>query len=165
MRDFTGSAFVGLAAWTRPGRDASQPLEEVEKSDHMYRDTNRVICLVALGRTALQQGDSAAARAAFGQAIAHVQGRQRTLAGGTLMVQALAGLARADGDPGAYAEALRFDQHREKFDFGIYWLCEHYSSLIDLSRAASALGLVDESRTLRDQAAAAGSVEAQRGLP
>ena len=29
-------------------------LEDVEKSDHMYRDSNRVVCLVSLGRTALR---------------------------------------------------------------------------------------------------------------
>ncbi len=80
-------------------------LEEVEKSDHMYRDTNRVFCLVSLGRIALQQGDEAAARAAYGQAIAHIQGRRRTLAGGWLVVQALAGLARTSEGGATYKEA------------------------------------------------------------
>jgi tetratricopeptide (TPR) repeat protein len=140
-------------------------VEDVEKSDHMFRDTNRMASLVALGRTALQQSDPAAARAAFGQAIAHVHGRHRTLAGGTLLVQALAGLARANGDREAYAEAARLDQRRDQFDFSGYWLCEHYMSLLDLSRAADALGLADESRALRQEAAEQGSVEAQRGLP
>ena len=95
-------------------------LEDVEKSDHMYRDTNRVVCLVTLGRTALDQGDLAAARAAYGQAIAHVQGRQHTLAGGTLVVQALAGLARANSDPAAYADALDLYERQDPFDFSLY---------------------------------------------
>jgi hypothetical protein len=45
-------------------------LDEVERSDFMYRDTNRVFCLVALGRTAADQGDADAARAAY----AHLRG-------------------------------------------------------------------------------------------
>jgi hypothetical protein len=137
----------------------------VEKSDHMYRDTIRVFCLVALGRTALQQGDTAAARAAYGQAIAHVQGRQRTLAGGWLYVQALAGLARADEDRSAYANALHLYQRRDKFDFSWFWFCADDTTLLDLSRAAGALGMADESCRLRETAAQKGSIEAQRGLP
>jgi tetratricopeptide (TPR) repeat protein len=140
-------------------------LEEVEKSDHMYRDTNRVVCLVVLGRIALQQGDTAAARAAYGQAVAHVQGRQRTLGGGALVVQALAGLARAgDGQP-AYDEALHLYRNRDRFDFSWLFLCTDDVMLLDLSRAAAALGLADESRRLREVAAEKGSVEAQRGMP
>ncbi len=133
-------------------------LEDVEKSDHMYRDTNRVVCLVTLGRTALDQGDLAAARAAYGQAIAHVQGRQHTLAGGTLVVQALAGLARANSDPAAYADALDLYERQDRFDFSLYWVCADDTTLFDLSDAAAALGLADESRVLRDKAAQKGSV-------
>ena len=33
-------------------------LEEVESTDFMYRDSHRVICLVVLGRVALDQGDT-----------------------------------------------------------------------------------------------------------
>ncbi len=36
----------------------------------MFRDTNRMVCLNALGRTSLQQVDLSAARAAYGQSIA-----------------------------------------------------------------------------------------------
>ncbi len=73
-------------------------LEAVERSDNMYRDTFRGVCLCALGRTALEQGDTEAAHAAFTQAVAHLRGRPRALGGGHLLVQALAGLARLDGE-------------------------------------------------------------------
>jgi len=140
-------------------------LEEVEKSDHMYRDSNRVMCLVALGRIALQQGDTAAAQAAYRQAVAHVHGRPRTLGGGWLLVQALAGLARAgDGEP-SYTEAQRLHRDRNRFDFSWFPMCTDEVTLMDLSRAASAIGRVDESNVLRQRAAEIGSIEAQRGLP
>ena len=80
----------------------------------MFRDTNRVVSLIALGRTALQQRDISAARAAYGQAIAHVRGRQRTLAGGWLLVQALSGLARADDDAAPYSEAVHLHRSRDR---------------------------------------------------
>ena len=136
-------------------------LEDVEKSDHMFRDTNRVVCLVALGRTALDQGDAAAARAAYGQAI-HTCGRHRTLAGGTLVVQALAGLARANSDPAAYADALDLYERHDRFDFSPYWMCADDTTLFDLSHAAAAVGMADQSRVLRDRAAQKGSVPALR---
>jgi hypothetical protein len=140
-------------------------VDEVERYDHMYRDTNRVVSLVALGRTAMQQSDPATARAAYGQAIAHVQGRQRTLGGGWLVVQAQAGLARAGDGHALYVEASRLLQARDKFDFSWFWLCTEENTLLDLSRAAHALGLSDDARTLRQQAAERGSIEAARGLP
>jgi tetratricopeptide (TPR) repeat protein len=140
-------------------------LEDVEKSDHMYRDTNRVVCLVALGRTALQQGDTAAARAAYGQAIAHVHGRHRTLGGGWLVVQALAGLASAGDGQSSYTDALRLYRQRDQFDFSWFPLCTDDITLLDLSRAAGVLGRVADSRILRERAAEKGSIEAQGGMP
>ena len=45
-------------------RRCLEGLDAVERSDNMYRDSFRGICLDALGRTALAQGDAAAAHAA-----------------------------------------------------------------------------------------------------
>ena len=70
-------------------------LEAVEKSDNMYWDTFRGVCLCTLGRAALDCGDAATAVVAFHQAVSHLRGRPRTLGGGHLLVQALSGLARA----------------------------------------------------------------------
>jgi serine/threonine protein kinase/tetratricopeptide (TPR) repeat protein len=140
-------------------------LEEAERSDHMYRDSNRVLCLVTLGRIALQQCDRATAEAAYGQAIAHVNGRQRTLAGGSLVAQSLAGLARAQESRTPYGEARDLFEKRDRFDFAWLWFCTDDVTLLDLSRAASALGIVDEAASLRRLAAERGSIEAQRGLP
>ena len=82
-------------------------LEAVEKSDSMYRDTFRGVCLCALGRTAISQGDEAAAHAAFFQAASHLRGRPRGLGGGYLLVQALSGLARVGGRCGAVRRGAR----------------------------------------------------------
>jgi hypothetical protein len=41
----------------------------------------------------------------------------------------------------------------------------HLELVEGFSRAAGTLGLADEARALREQAAAQGSIEAQRGLP
>ena len=73
--------------------------DAVERSDHMYRDSSRGIALCVLGRVTLDQGDTAAASAALHQSVEHITGRERTLGGGHLIVQALTGLARAgDGE-------------------------------------------------------------------
>ena len=82
-------------------------LDAVERSDFIFRDSIRVYALVTLGRIALAQGDSAGARAAFGQAIEHVQGRPRTLAGGTMWVWAHALLALVEHDAHAYRIAAK----------------------------------------------------------
>src|SRR4029453_3273319 len=95
-----------------------------ERSDHMYRDSFRAISLCSLGRTALDQGDRAAAHAAFTQLVAHIKGRERTLGGGFLMVQALAGLARAGDGPAPLAEARRLYEERDRFNFSILWTCD-----------------------------------------
>ena len=139
-----------------------EALEEVEKSDHMYRDSNRVMCLVTLGRIALQQGDLTAARAAYGQAIAHVHGRQRTLAGGWLVTEALAGLAVAGEGPFKFDEAIQLYEQRDRFDFSWLWFCADDVTLLDLARAAWALGRKDEARRFRQKAASKGSLEAQQ---
>jgi tetratricopeptide (TPR) repeat protein len=115
-------------------------VEHAEQTDYVYRDTNRVLSLVALGRTALDQDDAAAAQAAFTQAAAHVKGRARMLAGGMLLVQALAGIARAERRPDRYDEAVAIMNQRELYDFSWYWLCTNGVTCLDLAAAARALG-------------------------
>ncbi len=110
-------------------------LESVERSDHMYRDTFRAICLNALGRTALDCGDVEAARAAFHQSVLHLGGRPRTLGGGHLACQAHAGLARTDGDAEELALARRAYANRAPGDWSWFWQCEDFITLEDLNAA------------------------------
>jgi TolB-like protein/Tfp pilus assembly protein PilF len=135
-------------------------LEAVEKSDNMYRDTFRGVSLCALGRTALEQGDSDAAHAAFTQAVAHLRGRPRALGGGHLLVQAIAGLSRAGDGPAALDEALGLFRSRHGFSFDMMWSCDDGVTLLELSRAAAAAGRDAEAQELRARAVAAGSREA-----
>jgi TolB-like protein/tetratricopeptide (TPR) repeat protein len=136
-------------------------LEAVERSDNMYRDTFRGVCLCALGRTALEQRDTEAAHAAFNQAVAHLRGRPRALGGGHLLVQALAGLARLDGER-PLAEALELFTRRERHDFSFMWACSDDVTLLELSRAAAVVGRRSDAATLLEKAVAAGSQEAER---
>jgi TolB-like protein/Tfp pilus assembly protein PilF len=136
-------------------------LDAVERSDSMYRDSFRAICLCALGRTALAQSDAPAARAAFGQAIAHLHGRPRGLGGGHLMVQALAGLARAGEGGGRLDEAETLFASRRGHDFSALWTCTDEVSLLELARAASAAGRSDRAKELFQRARSAGSGEAR----
>ena len=110
-------------------------IEAAERSDHMYRDTFRAISLCALGRTALDQGDAAGAHAAFTQAVAHIRGRERTLGGGFLLVQALAGLARAGDGVKSLEEAVSLYQRRERFNFSLLWTCDESTTERDLAAA------------------------------
>ncbi|HEY7513313.1 MAG TPA: hypothetical protein VIC87_02495, partial [Vicinamibacteria bacterium] len=91
--------------------------------------------LCALGRTALEQGDTAAAHAAFSQAASHLRGRPRGLGGGFLLVQALAGLARSGGGAPSYEEALRLFEDRQGYDFSFMWGCTEDVTRQELSRA------------------------------
>src|SRR5262249_31549183 len=86
--------------------EALEGLESIERSDRSYRDTIRAFCLGALARVGLAKGDAEAARVAFAQAVSQMRGRKLTLAGGHVLVQALAGLARATGDESHFREAL-----------------------------------------------------------
>jgi serine/threonine protein kinase len=134
-------------------------IDAAERSDHMYRDTFRGISLCCLARTALDQGDAAAAHAALIQVLAHVRGRERTLGGGFLAVQALAGLARAgDGAP-SLAEAVRLFRDRDRFNFSLLWTCNDETTLVELARSARALGLPDDG--MLERARDAGSYEAR----
>jgi TolB-like protein/tetratricopeptide (TPR) repeat protein len=134
-------------------------VEAVERSDHMYRDTFRVVALCCLGRIALQQADRPAARAAFTQAVSHLTGRPRTLGGGFLMVQALAGLAITDS-PGHLDEADGLFERRDRYNFAMAWGAAPEFALVDLARAAMALGRPGVTERL-EQARATGNLEAR----
>lgn len=135
-------------------------LEAVERSDHMYRDSFRGIALCSLARTALDADDQAAAKAALNQAVAHLRGRPRTLGGGYLMVQALAGLARAGEGAAWLDEALQLFERRDRFSFDTLWTCSEGATLVELGRASLALG-VEGGQERLEQAQRAVSFEAR----
>jgi TolB-like protein len=135
-------------------------LASVERSDFMYRDTFRGVGLCALGRTALEQEDATAAQAAFAQAVTHLRGRPRCLGGGHLLVQALAGLARAGGGDTPFEEASALFGGRRGHDFSFMWTCTSDVSLLELARAAAAVGRADAFGDLLEKARVAGSREA-----
>jgi serine/threonine-protein kinase len=136
---------------------ALEGLDSIERSDHSYRDTIRAFCLGALGRVALARGDVDAARVADAQAVAQMRGRKLTLAGGHVMVQALAGLARATGDSAIFGEALRLNEQRADYSFSPFFGCSDDSTCFELAVAADALGLADEAGRLLTQARTAGN--------
>jgi TolB-like protein/Tfp pilus assembly protein PilF len=139
---------------------ALRGIEAAEKSDHMYRDTLRGIGLLSLGRTALRQGDRAGARAAFDQAADHLRGRDRTLGGGHLMVQALAGLAQATRDAAPYEKARALFERRAGHDFSWLWGATDDVSLLEMARAARTLAKPSEAIDLLRRADAAGATQA-----
>jgi tetratricopeptide (TPR) repeat protein len=140
-------------------RRAAEGIEAAEASDHPYRDTFRAYGLCVLGRTALQQGDVDGARAAYGQVIAQLRGRTRPRSCGHLMVQALAGLGRVGGDAGAFAEALHLFEARHTWNFEHFNGCLPDIDLLELARAAHALGREAEAAALLARAHAAGARE------
>ena len=136
-------------------------LDDIERSDHMYRDTFRCIGLCVLARTALDQGDAGAAGAALHQVLAHLAGRERTLGGGFLAAQAMAGLARAGEGVRWLDDARRLFARRERFNFAVAFICSDESTLIELARAALQVGSPDAPELL-ERACEAGSFEARR---
>ena len=134
------SAFDEPAGSTRHNL-CLESLEKIEQSDYAYRDTFRAFTLVTLGVIALDQDDKPAAQAAFHQAVAHIKGRPNTLAGGWLMVRALAGMACSTGDPAYYHEASTGLEQKKAFDFSWLWQCTDREARADLSHAASVLGV------------------------
>jgi tetratricopeptide (TPR) repeat protein len=138
---------------------ALEGLESAERSDHMYRDTFRALCLCVLGRATLAQGDEQASRAAFRQALSQLRGRPQALGGGQLAVQALAGLARAGEGSAPFEDALRLFERRHEFDFHYFYGCSDDLSLLELARAAQALGRPEEAQSLLARARAAGCLE------
>jgi len=149
MGDFAGARMEALAA-----------LDATEKRDHMYRDTFRAIALASLGRTALEQHDVEAADAAFSQAALHLEGRPRTLGGGYLMVQALAGLARTRREDAKFLEALELIDNRKRLNFSYFWTCGDGPTQLDLARAAAAVGRTGDAAMLLERAVLSGSAEA-----
>jgi serine/threonine-protein kinase len=116
-------------------------VDAAEASDNMYRDTLRAISFNVLGRTALDQGDREAAHAAFVQSEMHLDGRRRTLGGGYLYCQAVAGRAMVDGDRAALQRARETFEQRSAFDWSWFWQCEDGVTRADLARASAAGGL------------------------
>jgi TolB-like protein len=155
-----GECLRRLRQFEEARRYCLQGVEHAEKTDYVYRDTNRVLSLVALGRTALDENDVACAEAAFSQAIAHIHGRTRTLAGGTLLVQALAGSARAQQKQERFDQAVKLFESRESYDFSWYWLCTDDVTCLDLARAAQTLRH-PQTDTYFERARLSGSLEAQ----
>jgi eukaryotic-like serine/threonine-protein kinase len=137
-------------------------LEAIEKSDDAYRDTFRGVFLCTLGRTALQQRDCEAASAAFTQAVLLIRGRHQARGGGHVLVQALAGLTQVGAGPEPFEEALELFTKRQSCHFGDFWGCMDDISLLELARAAKALGRTGQARQLLDEALDAGSVEAEQ---
>jgi serine/threonine-protein kinase len=129
-------------------REALAGIAAAESSDHMYRDSMRVVGLVNLGTIAVEQGDSEAAAAAIAQAIAHLKGRPRTLGGRYLLARALAGLARA-GDGDAALERGVAALEGEAYDASWLWCATRGHALEALAAAADALGRPDRAASLR----------------
>ena len=159
VRVYLGAALCHLGRLAAAREECLQGLTDVESSDHMYRDTFRALGLCVLGRTTLLQGDRAAARTAFDQALSHLRGRSRALGGGYLVVQALAGIVQAGGNVAHLDEACDLFERRQGFDFSLLWLCTDGVTLVELARAAQAAGRAEEARALLDRAVAAGSTQ------
>jgi hypothetical protein len=121
---------------------AMEALDAIARTDHMYRDTFHAFALATLGRTALDQGEMAGAKVAFGQLVAHVTGRSRTLGGGQFHAQALAGLAAAGAGEAHLDDALARFARRDEFDWSWMWGCLDVDTLPLLERAARSLGRV-----------------------
>lgn len=136
---------------------ALEGVEAAERSDHAYRDFFRAHALIVLGRTALDQRDVSAARAAFRQVLAQAQGRPRTRSCGHLVVQALAGLARADDRPELMTEARRLFDARETYNFEPFFGALDEQTLFELAAAAHAMGQRDAARVFLTRARSAGS--------
>ena len=142
-------------------RSALQGLAAGERTDHMYRDTFRGIALVSLGRTALEQRDTDAANAAFHQAVLHIRGRPRSLGGGYLLTQALAGLARAGAGAWCLDEALSLFDTRAGCDFSWLWCCQPDTTQLEIARAARVVGRDEIAREHLEFARLGGSLEAK----
>ena len=119
-------------------------LESVERSDHAYRDTFRAYALVVFGRTALDQGDLEAARAAFGQVLAQAQGRPRTRSCGQLVVRATAGLAAAGRSLELYEQAVHLYNERKTYNFEPFFGALEHQTLFELARLAQILGRISD---------------------
>jgi serine/threonine-protein kinase len=138
-------------------RYALEGVESAERSDHAYRDFFRAHALVVLGRTALDQDDFSAARAAFHQVLAQARGRPRTRSCGHMVVQSLTGMARADHCVDLVMEAHRVFDAGESYNFEPFFGALTEQTLFELAAASFALGNIEEARGFRARAQAAGS--------
>jgi tetratricopeptide (TPR) repeat protein len=129
-------------------KEALAGIEAAELSDHAYRDTFRAHGLVVLGRIALDAEHVVAAAAAFRQVLAQSQGRSRTRSCGHFAVQALAGLARASGDTGAYDQARRLFDGRAAYNFEPFFGATDDLTLSDLAASARSVGRANEAGEL-----------------
>lgn len=141
-------------AWRR----ALEGIQAAEASDHANRDTFRAYGLCVLGRTALQSGETVAAVTAFGQALAQLRRRTESRAAGQLMIQALAGLGRA-GDAAAFEEGVHLLENPQSWNVEPFFGCTPDQGLLELARAAHALGRGEQAQVLLARARAAGSLE------
>jgi tetratricopeptide (TPR) repeat protein len=157
---YLGECLRRMGELAEARRQCLAGLEAAERTDNMYRDTCRGIHLCTLGRTALQQGDLPAARAAFRQAALHVRGRPHARCGGYLLVQALAGATQAGEGPEPFEEALRLFERREGWNFQWFYGCSEDMTLMALARAARSLGQDEDARCLLERARALGCTEA-----
>jgi tetratricopeptide (TPR) repeat protein len=114
------------------------------------------------GRCTLDEGDYVAARAAFQQVLSQGRGRPRTRSCGHVVVEALAGLARADQGAGSLAEACTLFESRGAFNFEPFFGMLDDLTLFELAHTASVLGRHDQAQTLLGRAHEAGS---RRTLP
>jgi eukaryotic-like serine/threonine-protein kinase len=135
---------------------ALRGLEAAERSDHAYRDFFRAHALVVLGRTALDQADLPAALAAFRQVLGQAEGRPQTRSCGQLVVQTLAGLARAAGRPEFIGEGRRLFDAGGTYNFEPFFGALHEDTLFELGAAAHETGHLDEARALLARARGAG---------
>ena len=129
-------------------REALAGVAAAESSDHMYRDSMRVVGLVNLGAIAIEQGDSEAAAAALTQAVAHLKGRPRTLGGRHLLARALAGLARAGEGEAALAQGVAALEG-DAYDASWLWCATRAHACEALAAAADALGRPERAASLR----------------
>ena len=103
-----------------------------------------------------------AASVAFNQAVQHLRGRNRARGGGHPFVQALAGLAQANGNVAALDEALQIWRNSGPWSFHFLYLCTADITLCALTRAALAVGKKELARQLQQESIDCGSLEAAR---
>jgi tetratricopeptide (TPR) repeat protein len=137
-------------------RYALETLEEIERTDHVYRDAARAQYLCLLGQVNLRRRDQAGARAAFDQAVAQIRGRPRALGGGFTLTQSLAGQSRAGAGSGPLDEAVQLFESRGEFNFSWSGAACKQVTLMQLARAAAALGRDQQVQDLLGRARTAG---------
>jgi serine/threonine protein kinase/tetratricopeptide (TPR) repeat protein len=156
---FLGECLRRMGELDEARRQCLAGLEAAERTDSMYRDAFRGVYLCSLGRTALQQGDLPAARAAFRQAELHMRGRPKARCAGHPFVRALAGATQAGEGPGPFEEALPLFERREAWNFQWIWGCSDDITLLELARAARTLGRDEDAHRLFERACAFGCTE------